>query len=189
MAESGRVTRLPGDERRPTGMVRPVAVRAASPMVPVATANGRAGSAVSPRQRIRPQPPSAAVVATLLAVGGVRAGAVVLDLTPSGSLVRPAGAAAGRSGVVVAAPAAALIDGLPAALRGATVTNAFAGLPGSRVLTALRPLLRAGARVAVTAVTAEALHEACTVAAYDLLHLEEDVDGVVVAALRARPPS
>jgi hypothetical protein len=128
-------------------------------------------------------------VATLLALGGVRDGAVVLDLTPGASLVRPAAAAAGRTGVVVAAPAAALAEGLPSALRSATVTNVFAGLPGSRVLTALRPLLRAGARVAVTAVTADALREACTVAAYDLVHVEEDVDGVVVAALRPRQPT
>jgi len=140
-------------------------------------------------QQIRPHAPSRAVVATMLAVGGVRNGAVVLDLTPSASLVRPAAAAAGRSGVVVAAPAAALSEGLPAALRAAVITNVFATLPGSRVLTALRPVLRAGARVAVTAVTAEALREACTVAAYDLLHLEEDVDGVAVGVLRARQPT
>jgi hypothetical protein len=140
-------------------------------------------------QQIRPQTPSKNVIATLLAVGGVRAGAVVLDLTPAASLVRPAAAAAGRSGVVIAAPTAALAEGLPGALRAAVITNAFATLPGSRVLTALRPILRAGARVAVTAVNAEALQEACTVAAYDLLHLEEDVDGVAIGALRARQPS
>lgn len=145
--------------------------------------------AVLRHQRIRPQPPSAVVVATLLALGGVRDGAVVLDLTPGASLVRPAAAAAGRTGVVVAAPAAALVEGLPSALRSATVTNVFAGLPGSRVLTALRPLLRAGARVAITAVTADAVREACMVAAYDILHVEDDVDGVVVAALRPRQPT
>jgi len=50
-------------------------------------------------------------------------------------------------------------------------------------------MLRAGARVAVTAVNTEALQEACTVAAYDLLHLEEDVDGMTIGALRARLPS
>jgi hypothetical protein len=152
-----------------------------------------AGAVGSPpvrrHQRIRPQPPSPAIIVTLLALGGVRSGAVVLDLTPAASLVRSAAAAAGRSGVVVAAPAAALVEGLPGALRSATVTNVFASLPGSRVLTALRPLLRAGARIAVTAVTADALQEACMVAAYDLLHVEADVEGVVVAALRARLPS
>jgi len=140
-------------------------------------------------QQIRPHTPTKNVIATLLAVGGVRVGAVVLDLTPAAILVRPAAAAAGRTGVVVAAPAAALSEGLPAALRGAVVTNAFATLPGSRLLTSLRPILRAGARVAVTAVNADALREACTVAAYDLLHLEEDVDGVAIGALRARQPT
>jgi hypothetical protein len=90
---------------------------------------------------------------------------------------------------VIAAQPPALNEGLPGALRTAVITNAFAALPGSRVLTALRPVLRAGARVAVTAVTAEALHEACTVAAYDLLHLEEDIDGVAIGALRARQPT
>lgn len=148
-----------------------------------------AGAPLRRVQQIRPQAPTHGIMAALLALAGVRVGAVVLDLTPSSSLVRAAGAAAGRTGVVVAAPPAALTEGLPAALRAATVTNAFASLPGSRVLTALRPLLRAGARVAVTAVTPEAIQEACTVAAYDLLHLEQDVDGVVVAALRARQPT
>ncbi|HVV31043.1 MAG TPA: hypothetical protein VHC41_09195 [Mycobacteriales bacterium] len=146
-------------------------------------------AAVRAARRLGPQAPSASVVATLLALGGVRSGAVVLDLTPGASLVRAAAAAAGRAGVVVAAPPAALAEGVPAAVRAASVTNAFATLPGSRVLTALRPMLRAGARVAVTAVGTEALHEACTVAAYDLVHLADPVDGVIVAALRARQPS
>lgn len=139
--------------------------------------------------RVRPQQPGPAVISTLLALAGVRNGAVVLDLTPGSSLARAAGAAAGRSGVVICGRAPGLIDGLPAALRGGVVTNAFAALPGSRLLTGLRPLLRAGARVAVTAVARDALSEACTVAAYDLLHAEDDVDGLVVAALRARLPS
>lgn len=152
------------------------------------TAQAATGTpAVLRHQRIRPQAPSAVVVATLLAVAGVRDGAVVLDLTPGASLVRAAAAAAGRTGVVVAAPAAALVEGLPGTVRAATITHAFAGLPGSRVLTALRPLLRVGARVAVTAVAEDALREACTVAAYDLLHVEGDIDGVVVAAIRPRP--
>ena len=162
---------------------------AAAPPVRIGRPAPQGAAPLRRTQQIRPQAPSRTVIATLLAVGGVRHGAVVLDLTPSASLVRPAAAAAGRSGVVIAAPPAALAEGLPAALRAAVITNAFASLPGSRVLTALRPILRAGARVAVTAVNAEALQEACTVAAYDLLHLEEDVDGVAVGALRARQPT
>jgi hypothetical protein len=74
-------------------------------------------------------------------------------------------------------------------LRGAVVTHAFASLPGSRLLTVLRPLLRPGARVAVTGADEDAVQEAATVAAYDLVYLERDVDGLVVAALRPRPPS
>lgn len=127
--------------------------------------------------------------ATLLAVGGVRTGSVVLDLTPGGSLVRPAGAAAGRAGAVLVAAPAALAETVPSMLRGGMVTHAFASLPGSRLLTVLRPLLRPGARVAITGVDLEAVQEAATVAAYDLMHVEHDVDGVVVAGLRPRQPS
>jgi hypothetical protein len=125
----------------------------------------------------------------MVALAGVRQGAVVLDLTPGATLSRAAAAAAGRGGVVVCARPTALLEGLPAALRGGTVTHAFAARPGSRLLTALRPLLRAGARVAVTAAAIEALEEVCAVAAFEVLHMAADVDGLVVAALRARPPS
>jgi hypothetical protein len=103
--------------------------------------------------------------------------------------VRPAGAAAGKAGVVLVASPAALAETVPAMLRGAAVTHAFASLPGSRLLTVLRPLLRPGARLAVTAVDVEAVQEAATVGAYDLVHVEAGVEGFVVAALRPRPPS
>lgn len=142
-----------------------------------------------PVVRRRPPSLSPAVQSALLAVGGVRAGATVLDLTPGGCVSRPAQAAAGKGGVVVVAHPAALAENLPAVLRGAPVTHAFALLPGGRLLTALRPVLRAGARVAVTAVDEDAAREAALVAAYDVVHVEQDVEGVAVAVLRPRPPS
>lgn len=132
---------------------------------------------------------SPGVQGALLALCGVRSGATVLDLTPGGCFVRPAHAAAGKGGVVVVAQAAALAENLPAVLRGAQVTHAFALLPGSRLLTVLRPVLRAGARVAITGVDAEAVREAALVAAYDVVHLEIDVEGMVAAVVRPRPPS
>lgn len=139
--------------------------------------------------RIGSQPPGPGLLVTLLALAGVRQGAVVLDLTPGATVSRAAAAAAGRGGVVVSARPTALLDGLPAALRAGTVTHAFAARPGSRLLTALRPLLRTGARVAVSSAALEALEEVCTVAAYDVLHATADVEGLVAAVLRARPPS
>ncbi|HEX7353672.1 MAG TPA: hypothetical protein VF288_02430 [Mycobacteriales bacterium] len=132
---------------------------------------------------------SAGVQGALLALCGVRSGATVLDLTPGGCFVRPAHAAAGKGGVVLVAQPAALAESLPAVLRGAQVTHVFALLPGSRLLTVLRPVLRAGARVAMTAVDADAVHEAALVAAYDVVHLEPDVEGMVGAVVRPRPPS
>ncbi|MGH3743448.1 MAG: hypothetical protein ACRDTP_01135 [Mycobacteriales bacterium] len=138
----------------------------------------------------RPAPSlSPEVQGALLALCGVRSGATVLDLTPGGYFVRPAHAAAGKGGVVLVAQPAALAENLPAVLRGAQVTHAFALLPGSRLLTVLRPVLRAGARVAVTGVDADAVHEAALVAAYDVVHLETEVDGMVAAVVRPRPPS
>jgi hypothetical protein len=142
---------------------------------------------VAARRRPADLPPG--VRTTLLAVAGVRSGSVVLDLTPGAALFRPAGAAAGKSGLALVAAPAALAETIPAVLRGAVVTHAFASLPGSRLLTVLRPLLRPGARVAVTGADEDAVQEAATVAAYDLVYLERDVDGLVVAALRPRPPS
>lgn len=125
----------------------------------------------------------------LLALCGVRSGATVLDLTPGGCFVRPAHAAAGKGGVVLMAQPAALAENLPAVLRGAQVTHAFALLPGSRLLTVLRPVLRPGARVAITGVDADAVQEAALVAAYDVVHLEAEVEGTVAAVVRPRQPS
>ena len=142
--------------------------------------------ALTRMQRPRPVPPTAGVAAALLAVCGVRTGSVVLDLTPAARMVRPAAAAAGRTGLVFAASASAMADGVHGALRGGIVTHAFAALPGSRLLTAMRPVLRAGARVAVTAVDEDAIREAAVVAAYEILHVEHDVDGLVIAGLRPR---
>ncbi len=139
--------------------------------------------------RRRPADLTPAVRTTLLAVAGVRSGSVVLDLTPNGSLVKAAGAAAGRTGVVLVGSAAALAETIPGALRGAPVTHAFAALPGSRLLSVLRPLLRPASRVAVTAVDVDAVREAAVVGGYDLVHVEEGVDGLCVAGLRPRPPS
>jgi hypothetical protein len=67
------------------------------------------------------------------------------------------------------------------------VTHAFASLPGSRLLTVLRPLLRPGSRVAVTGVDVEAVQEAAAAGGYEVVHVEQGVDGLVVAGLRPRP--
>jgi hypothetical protein len=154
---------------------------------------GQAGGqpALPPRPVVRRRPPalSPGVQGALLAIAGVRSGSTVLDLTPGGVLMRPAHAAAGKGGVVLVAQPSALAEGLPAILRGGPITHAFAVLPGSRLLTVLRPVLRPGARVAITAADADAVREAALVAAYDVVHLEPDVEGFVLAALRPRPPS
>lgn len=148
-------------------------------------------SPAAPRPVVRRRTPalSPGVQSALLALCGIRSGATVLDLTPGGCFVRPAHAAAGKGGVVLVAQPAALAENLPALLRGAQVTHAFALLPGSRLLTVLRPVLRPGARVAVTGVDADAVEEAALVAAYDVVHLETDVEGMVAAVVRPRPPS
>ncbi len=169
-------------QRVPLGGRPPVAPAAARPMV------AEGPSSPIPIRR-PPHGLSPAVRTTLLAVCGIRSGAVVLDLTADGSLVRPAGAAAGRGGVVLVAAPAALSESVPALLRGAAVSNAFAALPGTRLLGLLRPLLRPGARVAVTAVDADAIAEAAALAGYQVLHVESGVDGVVVAGLRPQTSS